>query len=141
MIHASVRALERKAVQTLDFVAFWQDRLHENQGRCTCAHPGCIPHIPSASNLKASTRTYKTSSTLSFTWPCSVVHFDSSFFLSGGASSEKMTERKFSSNTANVSFLVSGSYSLFQRDIFLINGRSREGRWNVLPVRQLLIQS
>jgi len=39
MIHASVRALERKAVQTLDFVAFWQDRLHENQGRCTCAHP------------------------------------------------------------------------------------------------------
>jgi len=29
----------------------------------------------------------------------------------------------------------------FQRDIFLINGRSREGRWNVLPVRQLLIQS
>lgn len=41
--------------------------------------------IHSASNLKASMRTYKTSSTLSFTWPCSVVHFDSSFFLSGGS--------------------------------------------------------
>jgi len=83
----------------LDELCFWRDQLHENQGRC----------VRYLTLLQPSTwklwrgPTFKASSTLSFTWPCSVVYSDSSLLR---ALLKKMTERKSSSNIPFLSYLV-----------------------------------
>ena len=83
----------------LDELCFWRDQLHENQGRC----------VRYLTLLQPSTwklwrgPTFKASSTLSFTWPCSVVYSDSSLLR---ALLKKLTERKSSSNIPFLSYLV-----------------------------------